>query len=222
MQRTDFGLWGLELSQEDFAKALAALGVFESGIESWPSVPEVETIRRVLSQAATESKGLFSWAMGLMSPGDLDKLKPPVSARLFVDAWDKFRDSYTGDLRFELHLSQTGDYFWVAEQLLGPAVKSASLYVRADEPQTGVGWDWPLRIGFLKGEEHQRLRQELERALRTSGLKRLVDFVNLEKAGDDCDLLLLPQELRGALADVLKEAWRRGLRAGPGREQRVV
>lgn len=48
MNRKDFGLWGLELAPPDFARALAALGVFQGSIESWPSTLSVEVIKKTL------------------------------------------------------------------------------------------------------------------------------------------------------------------------------
>ncbi|MDT4896062.1 MAG: hypothetical protein QOH25_1139 [Acidobacteriota bacterium] len=223
MKRNDFGLWGLELPPEGFAMALAALGVFQGTIESWPGSLNVETVQRALSKAAAESKGLLGWRLSVVPPGELGKLKTRRTAHLFAQAWEVFIKSHKGTLRFELHLDRVEDYFWIAGQLLSPAVKNLSpeeqqqqphkiaptaLYVRADEPQTAVGWNWPLRIGFLKGQDSQRLRQQLEQAFKPSSLKQLVDFVDLLSEGDDCDLLLLPQELRGALSLMLKEKWR--------------
>ena len=223
MKRNDFGLWGLELSPAEFAKALAALGVFQGTIERWPSSLNVETIQRALSKAAAESKGLLGWRLSVVPPGELGKPKTRGTARLFAQAWEMFIRPHKGTLRFELHLDRVEDYFWIAGQLLSPAVKNISpeeqqqqphkivpttLYVRADEPQTAVGWNWPLRIGFLKSKESQQLRRQLEQAFKTSSLKQLVDFVDLLSEGDDCDLLLLPQELRGALSEMLKEKWR--------------
>ena len=42
-----------------------------------------------------------------------------------------------------------------------------------------VGWNWPLRIGFLQGSASRLLRQQLEHTFRTSSLNQLVDFVDL-------------------------------------------
>lgn len=205
MKRNDFGLWGLELSPEEFARALAALGVFEGSGQGLPT--SVDTIWQQLSTAAAQSEGLLRWSLKRELLEKLAALKKPGAALAFAQAWEKFRASYTKDLRFELYLDRTQSYFWIAGQLLGRAVGANSLYVRVDEPQLAVGWNSPLRIGFLKVEESLRLRQQLEGALKSSSLKNLVEFVTLTSERDDCDLLLLPQTLQGALSELLKASW---------------
>lgn len=222
MNRRDFGRWGLELTPPDFASAVAALGVFQSTIKRWPSSLTVETIRKSLTKAAARSKRLLGWRLSVVPPGELDRPKTRHTASLFAQAWKEFAKSHKDMLRFELDLEKVEDYFWIAGQLLTPAVKTLTpaelqarhrtarmaLYVRVDEPRTDVGWSWPLRVGFLQGEESGQLRQQLEKVLNTSGLKTLVDFVTLKSEGDECDLLLLPHGLRGALSEVLKAASR--------------
>ncbi len=205
MKRNDFGLWGLELSPEAFARALAALGFFEGSGQDLPT--SVDLIQQQLLSAATQSEGPLRWSLKRELLEKLAALKKPGAALFFAQAWEKFRASYTTDLRFELHLDKTEDYFWLAEQLLGSAVGATSLYVRVDEPQTTVGWNWPLRVGFLEDDESQQLWQHFEKVFKKSGLEMLVDFVALKSERDDCDLLILPQTLQGALSELLKASW---------------
>lgn len=209
MKRNDFGLWGLELSPPDFAMALAALGILESAGSTLPAA--AAAIQKQLSATAAKSgdksKGLLAWSISRASLEKLAKQKQPGAARAFAEAWAKFKSGYKKELRFELQLDKTDDYFWVATQLLGSTVGATSIYVRADEPQTTVGWNWPLRIGFLEDEESKKLRQQFEKALKDSGLEVLVEFVTLQSERDDCDLLLFPQTLQGALSELLKASW---------------
>ncbi len=205
MKRNDFGLWGLDLSPEEFARALAALGVFEGSGQGLPT--SVDLIQQQLLSAAVQSQGLLGWSLKRELLEKLVALKKPGAALAFAQAWEKFREFYPKDLRFELHLDRTEDYFWIAEQLLGSAVGAMSLYVRVDEPQAAVGWNWPLRIGFLEDDESGRLRPQLENALKPASLKKLVEFITLTSEGDDCDLLILPQKLHDALSQLLKTAW---------------
>lgn len=205
MKRNDFGLWGLELSPEEFSRALAALGVFEGAGQTAPT--SVDLIQQQLLSAAVQSKGLLRWSLKRELLEKLAALKKPGAALAFAQAWGKFREFYTQDLRFELHLDKMEDYFWLAEQLLGRAVAATSLYVRVDEPETTVGWNWPLRIGFLENDESKRLQQQLENSLKPASLKKLVEFVTLTSEGDDCDLLILPQKLQDALSELLKASW---------------
>ena len=215
MNRKDFGLWGLELDPSDFARALAALGVFQGSIERRPSSLSVETIKKALTKAALQSKGLLRWQLRGVPPA-------AKSARLFAKAWSQFAKTHKDRLRFELHLDRLGDYFWIADKLRSTAVTGFSplrvkakpdivrtaLYVRADKPQSVVGWNWPLRIGFLKNNQSQRLREQLEQGFKTSSLNKLVNFVELVNESDECDLLLSPQDLRGVLSELLKVEWR--------------
>lgn len=207
MNRRDFGLWGRELASPDFAQALAALGVFQNTIEGWPPTIDVGTISRALSKEAARSRGLLGWRLSVLPPAELH-LKTPRTAQLFAQAWKKFAAPHKRIRRLELHLDRMEDYFWTAGQLLSPAVKASSLYVRADQPRTDVGWNWPLRLGFLKGDESQGLRKQLEQRFKTSSLKRVIEYVDIINEGDDCDLLLLPQSLRGALSEMLQATWR--------------
>lgn len=222
MNRKDFGLWGLELAPPDFARAFAALGVFQGSIEGWPSELSVEAIQKELTKAAHQSKGLLRWQLGVMPSAELGKPKLAESAHLFAEAWAKFAKTQTDRLRFELYLDRLGDYFWIADKLRStdvtgftslrvkakPDIVRTALYVRVDKPQSVVGWNWPLRIGFLKNNQSRRLREQLEQGFKTSGLNNLVTFVELVDESDECDLLLLPQDLRGVLSELLKVEWR--------------
>jgi len=222
MNRKDFGLWGLELAPPDFARALAALGVFQGSLEHWPSSLSVAAIKNALTKAARQRKGLLPWQLSVVPLAELDKPKLAESAQLFAVAWAKFAKSQKNRMRFELHLDSLGDYFWIADKLRSTAVASfssprvnekpditpAALYVRADKPQSVVGWNWPLRIGFLENNTSQRLRKQLEQGFNASSLNKLVTFVELVNESDECDLLLSPHDLRGTLYELLKVEWR--------------
>lgn len=222
MDRKDFGLWGLELTPEDFAKALAALGVFQASIDQWPSSLSIELIKKTFQKPRVQSKGILPWRLNVVEPAKLDQLKPANTAHLFAEAWNRFAKSHRGPMVFELHLDRLGDYFWIADKLLSPAVKTlnkhdagllpeiarTALYVRVDKPETVVGWNWPLRLGFMTDDASKRLRQQLEKGFNTTSLKELVTFVELVKESDECDLLLFPQDVRGVLSELLKVEWR--------------
>lgn len=222
MNRKDFGLWGLELEPTDFARALAALGVFQGSIDRWPSRLSSDVILKTLKKTAAQSKGILPWQLDVVAPAKLDGLKPAKTAHLFAEAWNKFAKTHKGTMRFELQLDRLGDYYWIADKLLSPAVKTLSksdaqrdpeiartaLYVRADKPKTVVGWNWPLRLGFMTDDESKRLCQQLEQGFKTTSLKELVAFVELANDNDDCDLLLFPQDIRGVLSELLKLKWR--------------
>ncbi len=70
---------------------------------------------------------------------------------------------------------------------------------RRDEPDVAVAWEWPLRIGLLGGDR----ASELETSLDRSSLRRLVRFVTLSESESECELLLLPHNLRTSVELVL-------------------
>lgn len=77
-----------------------------------------------------------------------------------------------------------------------------SVYLRVDEPSTEVGWNWPLKVGFLGDARSLELRKKLEEYTQTERdwLAPLVSFAELNSETDRCDLLLIPQALQKALA----------------------
>src|ERR1041385_8544643 len=93
MDRRDFGLWGLDLKSDDFARALAAVGVFQASIDRWPSSLSVDHIRATLQKATAQSEGILPWRLNVVAPGELDQLEPANTALLFAEAWDRFTES---------------------------------------------------------------------------------------------------------------------------------
>ena len=90
---------------------------------------------------------------------------------------------------------------WVVGQLSHPEVGAASVVAQVDRPATEVGWQWPLRVGVLSDERSAVLREEVERDASESGwLDPLVHIVDGTR--EACDLLLIPLDLRLALAAV--------------------
>ena len=94
MNRKDFGLWGLELKPADFAKALAALGVFQSSIDYWPSSLSVDTIGQKLIKTAAKSKNILPWRLRVVPPIELGKLKQANTPHFFAQAWEKFAKAH--------------------------------------------------------------------------------------------------------------------------------
>ncbi len=202
MNRRDFGTWGSELSRDDFAYALAAVGVVAADgalLPLYDSSPEelADVLRALLTgEGAPRLVTWSGWWIGwLRADGDA------VSAPELADAWRTAYEQSPG-VRLEVQHVESADPFWIVSQLSLPAVGAASVHVQV-EPPGEVGWEWPLRVGLLDDEPSRRLRdsigalwKEHEWACR---LTRLVSPAQ----GDDCDLLLLPYALEDALAAVL-------------------
>jgi len=220
MDRRDFGLWGLDLAPEDFARALAALGVGWAHFITARGGHTVESVAAMLSTQATQAiaeEGALSWGgVGTFDPGGLADQERYPPARVLAAAWSKFIPPFAGQIRLEITdfryiiadrksvsgapLEESEGSFWLVEQLSLLPGELASVYVRFHTHFYEVGWNWPLRIGFLTDPASQQLRQQLRQNYWAG---RLFDLVNLEAARDGCDLLLLPASLRDGLAAVL-------------------
>ncbi len=195
MHRRDFGGWGLELSDDEFAQALAAAGLFLGArVRFVDKAPTLDAV--VLALGAIEPReGPAAWVLpGADAPQS-------VPAAMFRDAWRK--SGLQGRVRFEVQTWGGGSPRWLVEQLSQPPVGAPGIYARVDEPAVDVTWEWPLWIGLLGDERSQRYRRRVERIRHDiPWLSSLVSLVALDRATAECDLLLLPHDLRSALAAV--------------------
>lgn len=111
----------------------------------------------------------------------------------------------TKRVRLEVNAREE-DFFWLVEQLSREEVGVASVYV-LDETETGeVGWEWPLRVGFLPDRASQALRENLMQYVAGDAgwVAPLVVFVDICEEHDECDLLISPSSLRSALGSLLR------------------
>lgn len=214
MDRRNFGQWGLELSAEEFSRALAALGVlYQTGIHNLQfTAEELEArLRRKFSNARSPIQYFFNEQF----TGGYIRTIPP--AHLFAEAWRRATQEYREDpddrypaqdkerLRLEVQRESEADSFWLVEQLSRPEVGVSSVYMRVDEPSADVGWNWPLQVGFLPDSASQKLREAIEELRDIQDWMRpLLKLVNISPGCHTCDLLLMPMTLREALAAALK------------------
>ena len=78
--------------------------------------------------------------------------------------------------------------------------QETSVYFRTEELDGDVGWNWPLRIGFLPDHASGRLFEEIEAHVDEikEWIGPLVNLVRLDSEIDSCDLLLIPTSIREA------------------------
>ena len=224
MSRSLFGAWGAGLPQEHFARALAAVAALGLRKDSLAepaivdSVWSMRSARRDIAVLRIEYLAQLIDALQRKSTG----LRP---AEEFLAAWDCFAHSWydlqelppnAHCLRLEIDPTVAGklrhslpELHWLIKLLLGSGdTLVSSAYLRVDEPDRPLAWECPMRVG-LPGDARSRELAEQLAALRWPELLRLVD---LDVADEDCDLLLLPDDLRCGLARVLQ--WPQRLRAG--------
>lgn len=222
MNRQDFGRWGIELKTETFAKSLAFL--LRDSFEETPNdiiakLIGVKNTARIHKRSKTEENNLIQLCLDSTYHSELFSLNTAALdfsiswATLLQDLKKKHkieeqkkakRSNYrlqpkNFNLRLEL-ITNPENAHWLSEQL-AKVDNQVSIYLRVDEPQIEIGWNWALRVGFLKDENSKNLREELEAYIEKerNWLRSLVEFVYLDSENDSCDLLLIPENLRSAL-----------------------
>ena len=102
-------------------------------------------------------------------------------------------------IRYELYteLEYAGE---LVNRLVYLGDQETSVYFRTEGLDGDVGWNWPLRIGFLSDDTSGRLFEELEShvAQIKMWLGPLVELVRLDSETDSCDLLLIPTSIQEA------------------------
>lgn len=206
MRRSDFGAWGADLSEGDFGKALAALGVLAgAGLSPADNSAAIANELNAISQGPPVP---LAWRL----PSTwLPNAEPSfaLSARALADGWQASQIASSTRLEIDQYtplaagFDRANSLPWLAEQLSHDDVYARSVYVRVDEPHRDVTWRWPLRVGVLRDDRSRALGNRLN-AIRDeeSWLQPLVSVVDVGGAARSCDLLILPLDLRAALATV--------------------
>ncbi len=213
MERRRFGQWGIELDPDDFACALAALGVlYFAGKLYQPDDPD--SLAGILKDIVRDPQKPIGWYLPPSFAAPL--IDVTTSAKDFAAAWKQFSmdykdDPYGGDIpwwrpsiRLEVQGPLGPDTFWQVEQLARREVGAASVYVRSDRPTQSVAWRWPLRIGVLSGQASSEFLKQLEAVKNEEWARPLFTLVTLGPGEEECDLLLFPQDIRAALALALQ------------------
>jgi hypothetical protein len=214
MSRALFRTWGASLPQEDFAQAIAAVGVLGVSLAPPDERAVAAAVRKIckngLDIMPLALKNLAVLVVWVRRHGS--KLPDAAAYRSawtqIRDDWDRGRPRNAPFLRLEIDpavptrlRSSAPDLFWLLRLLQGGLhALASSVYVRVDEPDRPIAWEWPLRVGVL-GDAHS---VELADFVATIPWPQLVKVVHLDAVDEDCDLLLLPDDLRGAAARVLK------------------
>jgi hypothetical protein len=212
MSRSLFGAWGAALPQESFARAVAAAALLGVGRDQAPPLATARSLGAAVGEIAVLRLEHLADVLSAIAKGGV--ALPP--AEEFVAAWQGFSESRppAGNggrplLRLEIEpqsgadrSSMMPDLPWLFGMLLGNGGDLASsAYLRFAGPSRAISWDWPLRIAIV-GDTRAA---DLAAALAAS---RWPELLRIVAAGEDCQLLLLPQDLRRGLARVLQSTRR--------------
>ena len=230
MNRNDFGLWGADLSREEFSQALAALGVVLGEsllLEIRLEKVSAETVSESIFSLLQQNRPLH-WYLGLNLSDSADwsfrhRGLEILPAKILVKAWQKVVKIFGENIgatdfppnqplvRLEVYhdervgMTLKSDVLWIVEQLSRPEVQAASVYSLIYDPPTKVTWDFPLRVGLLGETGSRKMREEIEE-LEFGGerlVERHVRIVDIKAGNSDCDILLLPLNLRASVAALL-------------------
>lgn len=213
MSRALFGGWGAHLPQEDFATAIAAAGVLGLRGQALQEQALIDT-GRTLRRAGRDIAPLKLDHLAALAKAASKNGADVPGAAEYLAAWERFQYWWFYELppnapllRLEIdpHVQRrlrafAPDPLWLIEHVLG-ASGASSAYLRIDEPDRPIAWEWPLRVGVL-GDARSR---ELGECVEAVPWTNLVKLVRLDRLDEDCDLLLLPDDLRGAAARVLQQ-----------------
>lgn len=184
MNRRDFGQWGIELNSHEFAEALAML------LRNWYHHTPVDILEKLAVYETRKAKAVDGdnasqfpikvcldstyHVLGKMLSYDFSAAQYSARWKDFVDEIKEahfnneqersrrsryglpYRDFF---LRFELYTNPQHAW-WLSEQLSG-LEPNASVYLRIDNPTPEIGWNWPLKIGFLPDQSSQALLREM-------------------------------------------------------------
>jgi hypothetical protein len=205
MTRFAFGGWGWELSDRDFGRALAALGVLARELRSEGDLvaggdtgrgaavapgPSRERLADALSSMVRDSGRRLTWDLG-----DLEELRPrlyQLPAAWLLGAW---RASKAERAQLAIAPAPGLDDRWTYE-LLAHATVGSTPYFRLPEPPGRLRWNWPTRVGFLP--QTALFRDDLYRRLS----KSVAPLTEPEVGPGRCDLLLVPADSLGGLGAV--------------------
>jgi hypothetical protein len=202
MNRSDLGKFGAGLPDDQLAQALVALGVLSPHGLSWDPGDVDNIVGNLTGMTKGDVCEVTSWWLPIHG-----RFYDP--APVLAEGWRRFVTGKARPPRLEvLHDDSFERACWLASQARHPAIGAASVYVRVDDPARPVAWEWPLRLGVLGAKASSTREASLVKALGKVGFHQLWTMVDMDEPGAECELLLLPGDLRQGLADVLNAAQR--------------
>jgi hypothetical protein len=170
MNRLYFAAWSLDLQDDEFAQALASLGVLAAvrhlpGTEVgnlFAELPEIKEqfLPNYLAQlfaAVHRDNDLLAWRFSPPTSQKHSAVSPQFSAAILAEAWRQFLTIITGEVELRLALlpkgAVLGALLTCARVLQHPAVRASSVIVTDMFPSDAcTEWRWPVTIATLPGD----------------------------------------------------------------------
>lgn len=201
MDRSDFGGWGANLSDEDFARALTALAfLYEFYGFPLDDIPAEAPERLKHWPDAFNDIAIHYSLFRYLVVQAIPRPDPGKCAEL----WKTLTRGSNIRIRIEDGPPWPENWpIWFAEQLSRTGI--ASVYVRVDEPDAPVTWKFPLRIGWFDDTPSRAMKRHLDAVRREHKVvSRLWSLVKLTRDQVECDILLMPQSMPSAVARLLE------------------
>jgi hypothetical protein len=185
MNRATFGTWGVELDADEFAAALAALGV----------VGELRGARAYRALLEAWREPVMRWLPPATPP---EREDAAFLSRLWRAIAERFREGVQpGEPpRMAIEWDEGDDPSWVVGQLGAAAFGRLSVFLARPRSDGRIRWNWPVEIGLLEDEGSRPLRQP-------GAFTHFARVRSLDAADARFDLILLAEPLHTVAGRVL-------------------
>jgi hypothetical protein len=203
MSRRAFGGWASKLDQDDFARALAALGVLTPVLEGRGELGVLVAERSadyyvdllkefVLPEDIAKASPPLHWEISALGsdPRARSRVLDRLPAAALAAAWSHTVAQYW---RLEVVPVEWLDLAWTLQTLSEAVVDKP--FVNLPEPASRATWHWPLHVGFLPDPASRRLREDLYADLPDY----LANLTEAEIGASAYDVLLIPQSVTSAI-----------------------
>ncbi len=216
MRKNIIGDWGTELSDPDYARALAALGCLESrGTKQHRVGSDSQKILAALQEEFKDGDRTVIWrdaqnVQGITTPKSWRETIHE-NAQVLAEGWgDYLKEAYHPRLRPRLAVRATWrsrpdlfDFDGLLSWLGSPDVDCEALVLALDDVQAKACqtlWHWPLHVGVPGGVEGEELLATF-REVRSSWIEHLSLLQTVGEARDSCDLLIIPSGMAARLME---------------------
>lgn len=197
MSRGHYAPWGDGLGDDDFAKALAAVGLAAASVADPQGLADTVGELTTATIAARVGEALRDrdpcTALAWRDPLLAAKWDPATTApaATWAAVWDQL--GLARPIRLALEIRPDGaSADWLIATFSGPAVSADSSFVTLDGEGMPPPWRFPLRIGFPDQPAGRALRDELVAGFAESSWQTtLIDPVIVGRERVVCDLLVL-------------------------------